>query len=571
MSFVLALTLVAGVLAAFLFMRRVARERLVRRLRATWGAPVVRKRNMSNIVEWHRSCRDCLSDTEGLDDRTWEDLNLDDVFAHVDRTESTLGRCALYHRLRTTPVALDLSAFDAAASRMEHDSATRERAQMALSRLQDVNGYNLWPLAHTDALTIPRWYAVFPLLTVMLLVAATVVALKGTAFLPLFFAAVAVNTIVGLVASNRIISTAPLFRQIAPLVVTAQRLMFLEGNDLESVSGVIRTEAPRFRVLKGLSQIVSGNLLMVTVDSPIFLVVFNDLLLVVYQYLTLTLLLDWNATLFGARLLKAQTPGLLRLIAAMGNLDAAISIASFRAGSGVWTRPRFCDTGQPAVLSDVRHPLVAQAVANSIQLAPPHGVLVTGSNMSGKSTFLRTVGLAAVMAQTVYTCTASAYVAPPFRVHSCIGRSDDLLAGKSYYAVEVETLLGLVAASENSTPHLFLLDELFRGTNAVERIAAGEAVLKELVLHDGSFKSHVVLAATHDGELVAFLRGVYAPVHFGDTVNEGNLTFDYRLTPGATTSRNAITLLKRQGAPESLVESALRRAILLDQARHSQT
>ena len=108
-------------------------------------------------------------------------------------------------------------------------------------------------------------------------------------------------------------------------------------------------------------------------------------------------------------------------------------------------------------------------------------MLVTGSNMSGKSTLLRTVGVNAVMAQTIHTCLAEAYAAPIFTLRSCIGRSDDLLSGKSYYIVEVESLIELVRASQGAAPHLFLLDEMFRGTNAVERIAAGQAVLRELV------------------------------------------------------------------------------------------
>src|SRR5205814_197241 len=124
-----------------------------------------------------------------------------------------------------------------------------------------------------------------------------------------------------------------------------------------------------------------------------------------------------------------------------------------------------------------------------------HGALITGSNMSGKSTCLRTVAVAAVMAQTINTCLATEYAAPILRVRSCIGRSDDLLAGKSYYIVEVESLLDLVRASETAAPHLFVLDELFRGTNAVERIAAGQAVLEALLTGQTGPTPHLVIAA----------------------------------------------------------------------------
>ena len=163
-------------------------------------------------------------------------------------------------------------------------------------------------------------------------------------------------------------------------------------------------------------------------------------------------------------------------------------------------------------MTDMKHPLVADAVPNTIAFEAGSGGLITGSNMSGKSTFLRTVGVTAVMAQTLNTCLARTYSAPVLRLRSCIGRADDLVAGKSYYIVEVEALLGLVDSSRSDTAHLYLLDELFRGTNAVERIAAGEAVLRELLRSDRHANLHVVLAATHDVELVDLLAPLYAGV-----------------------------------------------------------
>jgi len=194
-------------------------------------------------------------------------------------------------------------------------------------------------------------------------------------------------------------------------------------------------------------------------------------------------------------------------------------------------------------------------------------VLITGSNMSGKSTFLRTLGVTAVLAQTLNTCLAAEYHAPVFNVRSCIGRSDDLLTGKSYYIVEVESLLGLVAASVESAPHLFLLDELFRGTNAVERIAAGQAVLLELVSDSSGPNPHVVLAATHDGELVDLLPDCYSAFHFGDAIGPDGLTFDHQLRPGPATTRNAIALLRIHGASQDRIRRALECAAILDAQR----
>jgi DNA mismatch repair ATPase MutS len=135
------------------------------------------------------------------------------------------------------------------------------------------------------------------------------------------------------------------------------------------------------------------------------------------------------------------------------------------------------------------------------------------------------------------------------RVRSFIGRSDDLAAGKSYYMVEAEAALDMVRTSASANPHLFIIDELFRGTNASERIAAAEAVLVELVRDHLILKPHSVILATHDGELADHLREDYAPYHLTDVVTPEGLSFDYGLRPGPSTTRNAITLLRLRGAP----------------------
>lgn len=151
-------------------------------------------------------------------------------------------------------------------------------------------------------------------------------------------------------------------------------------------------------------------------------------------------------------------------------------------------------------------------------------------------------------------------------MRTCIGRADDPAIGKSYFAVEVDLVLGLVQASRSPVPQLILFDELFRGTNTVERIAAGEAVLHSLLLPlpDGSPVPHRVIAASHDLELIDLLKGSYRPAHFADALDQVGLSFDYRLRDGVSRTRNAIALLNLRGAPAQLVERAAVRAKALN-------
>ena len=390
---------------------------------------------------------------------------------------------------------------------------------------------------------------------------------SSAAIVPLL-AMVVVNMAVRYATDERTIAIARSFRQLAPIVATAEALSFIDATAHASITGSLRTDVPSLARLKSISRWVNGNPFMLSFNSGGLALAAAELVEIVYEYLNIAFLLDATGVHVALRDLAAHRRALLRVVASSGDVDAAISVASYREGLSTWSRPQFGAPGSSLELEDVVHPLLQDAVPNSILLRSGLGVLVTGSNMSGKSTFLRTVGVNAVLAQTIHTCLARSYAAPVFVVRSCIGRSDDLVGGKSYYLAEVEALLSLVEASDTEDCCLFLLDELFRGTNAIERIAAGEAVLRELLLsRPGHQKPHVALAATHDGELVDLLSDTFDAWHFGDSLGPEGLEFDHRLKHGPATSRNAIALLRLSGAPETLVQRATKSADRLDRER----
>ena len=524
------------------------------RIRAEWGRPRHRGRKMALIAQYHRAQIVATGEPGWLDDRTWDDLNMDAVFAAIDRTESTVGQQRLYHRLRSAPIAADVGALESLAVRMASDRALRERAQMALARVQDPWGYELRWLAQPGSLEVRRWHVVFPIITLST-IAAMMLAVMWPQLLLVVPVVTVTNLLLRIATAERVGRTLiGSFREVAPLVNAAHTLAVIDDEASRPITAPLRADVPALRRLRGYARWATRDRTGAATGGLGSLVV---------ECLNLLFLLDLTLLYFASREIRTHGPALLRVIAAVGDVDAAISIASYRTGTPHWTRPRFRPAGSPGVLTDLRHPLVTSAVANSITLGPPHGMLVTGSNMSGKTTFVRTLGVAAVLAQTINTCLATVYDAPVFRVRSCIGRADDLLHGKSYYLVEVEAVMALVKASRSVEQHLFLFDELFRGTNAVERIAIAEAVLQELL----ASQAHVVIAATHDGELVDLLRHDYLPYHFTDSLGPRGLVFDYRLQAGPATTRNAITLLQLHGAPERLVSRALVRAADLDQKR----
>ncbi len=197
------------------------------------------------------------------------------------------------------------------------------------------------------------------------------------------------------------------------------------------------------------------------------------------------------------------------------------------------------------------HPLIAddRRVANDVTVGPPGTILlVTGSNMSGKSTLLRAIGLNVVLAQAGSAVCARSMRLPEADLQTSIRVQDSLERGLSYFMAALARLKGVVDAAEHERKDrvlLYLLDEILQGTNSAERSVAVRAVTRHL-LHAGAIGA----MTTHDLALAAEepLKDAARLVHFTETVDEkGVMEFDYRLRPGLATSRNALRLMQMIG------------------------
>ncbi|MDE6675096.1 MAG: hypothetical protein K2K19_09850, partial [Acetatifactor sp.] len=223
------------------------------------------------------------------------------------------------------------------------------------------------------------------------------------------------------------------------------------------------------------------------------------------------------------------------------------------AEGAAWCRP--CLRGDVLSAEQLYHPLIDNPVKNSI--TAPRGVLLTGSNASGKSTFLKTVALGALMAQTLNMVPADAYSAPRFRIYSSMSLRDDLESGESYYIVEIKSLKRILDAmkEDSDCPVLCFVDEVLRGTNTVERIAAATQILLSL-----TGENILCFAATHDIELTELLSGQYDNYHFEEEIRDGDILFNYTLREGRASSRNAIRLLEIMGYEQSIIQRAQEQA-----------
>lgn len=239
-----------------------------------------------------------------------------------------------------------------------------------------------------------------------------------------------------------------------------------------------------------------------------------------------------------------------RIFELFGYLESMIAAASFRELLQDYCIPEFTAKEKASLLlSDMYHPMLERPIPNSIQAE--QGILITGSNASGKSTFLKTVGICSVLAQTLMTVPAKQYRACFFHLYSSMAIQDNLLRQESYYLAEIRALKRILDAKKRGEMVLCLVDEVLRGTNTIERIAASAQVLLELC-----GENMVCFAATHDVELTYILERFFINYHFEEEITDGDIQFDYRLKEGRAVTRNAIRLLSLLGYPEKLIHAA---------------
>ena len=232
-------------------------------------------------------------------------------------------------------------------------------------------------------------------------------------------------------------------------------------------------------------------------------------------------------------------------------LEALNSLANFAYLNPHYVFPELSPESGRFAAQNLGHPLLKpeMKVCNNFRLAQGEKIVIlTGSNMAGKSTFLRTIGVNLSLAYAGATVNADRLEASLFRVFTCIKVSDSVQDGLSYFYAEVKRLQALLAAAKAEDPLsvLFLIDEIFRGTNSRERLIGSRSYIRELANGPS-----VGLIATHDLELIKLadeIEGV-TNLHFREDVYDGRMVFDYRLRPGPCPTTNALTIMRLEGLP----------------------
>lgn len=522
--------------------RKNVKIRLREKLVHSWGKrpqnEYTEEKYLSRQYYYENQYKKTNAGADFLDEITWHDLNMDYMFSILDSNNSSMGEeylWAILHHLQLDEKVL--MERERIIRFFEGNAEGRLRIQTALAMIGRNKKTSVYEfMAQMDNVKREsniKHYVMLAIMTAGLLLLPFHGAIGGCI---LVFAAV-VNLITYYVRKGETSLYFTAMSYIIRMLDYASEIAKLQDEEISEYTKKLRVHTDKLRSLrKGAPvvapQNVTGDMMMLFLDyfRMLFhsdLIKFNRMLVTFFK----------------------EKDAIIEIFETIGFLDAMCAVASFRTSETIYAVPKFTEKKRFCA-EELYHPFLEEPVPASVDTDA--SVLVTGSNASGKSTFLKACAINAILAQTIHTVCAKSYKASYFRVMSSMALTDDLLGGESYYIVEIRSLKRILSAmEEKETPVLCFVDEVLRGTNTIERIAASSRILYTIASGNA-----LMFAATHDIELTYMLEDVFRNYHFEEQICENQIYFDYCLKEGRATSQNAIQLLALLGYPKEIIDNA---------------
>ena len=404
-----------------------------------------------------------------IDDITWNDLDMDNIFAYINHTKSSVGEEYLYYMLRT-PVT-EQKILDER-ERLIHFFATHEQKradlevcfrQIGKTRRFSISDYIDLLITLKKESNAEHYIALFTIPFGLILMTVLEVGVGFTVMLMMLVW----DVFRYYKRKGAIQPYLTTFSYILKMLDASKEISKLEIAGVQEYVDHIADIRKKFKKFRfGSSLLMSAQR-----ETGSLAEAFLDYIRVA----THIDLLKFNSML---EEVKKNADTIDELAENIGVLDALISVASFRESLPFYSIPELRETKEAFInVRDVYHPLIVEPVANSIE--ENRNVLITGSNASGKSTFLKTVAINTVLSQTIDTSISTFYRASFFQVYSSMALKDNLQGNESYHIVEIKSLKRILSHADEEIPMLCFVDEVLRGTNTVERISASAQILKK--------------------------------------------------------------------------------------------
>lgn len=499
-----------------------------------WDRKISFSGNKLPFVHYHNYFVNIMENEETeerniVDDETWSDLDLGQLIEKINFTFTTIGDELLYASLRNTPeqVAVD----EAVIGKIQEDAGFRERFSYRLAMLGKSKNSNTSKFMY-EFKPEQKYNPLYILLTLSPFIGVL-----------LFFVDpfLSIMTVLGGFGANAYLS---------------QKHKNTTGFDYSDIFYAINIIVAAGKLD---SKYNSKGLKRLSILSPLFV---NDdtagemnIAIQIFSAMKLMFMVDYHLYHLILKSLNKNQNLYKESWHYVAELDLNYSVAMWRETLPYYAIPEM-ENSSYINTEDLYHPLVSNPVENDFDFN--HDILLTGSNAAGKSTFMKALGLNVVLSNGLNTSTSSLFKYKPGKVISSMDITDSVIEGDSYFISEIKSLKRIIDEVEHFDGNLYcIIDEIFKGTNTIERVAAAETVLRYFNDKYNIF----LIAATHDMELTELLEDELAFYHFREHLTGDDIYFDYKIREGVASTSNAIELLRLYEFPEEVYEGAKRKII----------
>lgn len=483
----------------------------------------------------------CHKTSHSIDNITWNDLDLDQIYMTLNSCYSAFGEEYLYNMLRNPEIDDEkLKERKRVIDIFSNNKKLREKYSLYFAKMGTMSKISVFEYMNSLK-NANLESAATHIIQALALVASIVYIFFNPpagigATILMFF----VNIFTYFRRKSQIENYFVIVGYIVRLLDSASELTKENDSELYDYTKRIRECLKSFRGMRFGASIVSN------VNTS------GDLIQLVLDYLRMSFHIDLIKFYSMYKTFLNKEKEFNEIFDIIGFLDSMLAIVSFRDLVEDYCEPDlkpYNEHVKDIKVKNLYHPMLDNPVPCSFETKS--SVLLTGSNASGKSTFIKTVAINQILAQTICTVLAEEYSSTYFDVMSSMALRDSIESGESYYIVEIKSLKRIIDKKDNEVPLLIFIDEVLRGTNTLERIAASAQILQTLAVSNS-----ICFAATHDIELTFILEKYYKNYHFEESVEDKKVTFDYQLREGRAVTRNAIKLLSMLGYSDTIIDSA---------------
>ncbi|MFJ7936223.1 hypothetical protein [Sporosarcina sp. NPDC096371] len=534
------LGIVAGVAIVFIAYHFLTKNnKKLKRIRKEWetGNFHAFNENFQSVSSYWENKKNSQSHYDGVDQLTWDDLAMHEVFEKLNYTQSTVGAEYLFNQLRDiNPSLAQVQNNEELYTLLANNQELREKLLLILSSLGKRNYTNSTSFFFENQSNKMKHASLYMLLAVVPIVSIFLMLYSLKYGIALFFGSFLLNTIVYYRNKSALENELFSVSYAAAIIHAAKSLASVKHPEFTTYATELKERVQPVKKVLTLTNIVAFG----KEGSGEFDFVF--------EYIRILFLLDFISYNKIIKTIANHQEEYRQIWERIGELDAAIAVAFYRKTLDTYCTPIFSDQEEIA-FENMAHPLIDKPVTNRSTLGK--NTLITGSNASGKSTYIKAIAINAILAQTIHTALAEKWTMKPSYIVTSMAIQDNVLNGDSYFIAEIKSLQRITQLIEAGKPCMSFIDEILKGTNTIERIAASAAMMEWLSVNKG-----INVIASHDIELTKMAGHSYTNYHFRESIEDGEIRFDYTVHLGPSITRNAIRLLEILNYPASITATA---------------